>query len=66
MPTAGPGDRSWMDAYVEAVHRFNRDTTERLEHMRAADYQPNLQTLDAPIRSLGAGEAPEWSTNPEE
>ena len=66
MPTAGPGDPGWMDAYVEAVHRFNRDATERLEQMRAADYQPNLQTLDALIRSLGAGEAPEWSTNPEE
>jgi len=62
MPTTGPGD----PGYMEAVNRFNHDATERLEQLSASDYQPNLQTLDAVIRSLGAGEAPEWSTPPAE
>jgi hypothetical protein len=66
MPTVGPGDAGSMAAYAEAVNRFNRDATERLEQLPAADYQPNLQTLDALVRSLLAGEAPEWSTNTEE
>jgi hypothetical protein len=64
MPTAGPGDPGYMEAYVEAMNRFNHDSTERLEQLSAADYQPNLHTLDAAIRSLFSGEAPEWSTAP--
>ena len=66
MPTVGPGDGGLLEAYMEAVSRFNRDASERLEQLRPADYQPNLQTSDALVRSLLAGEAPEWSTNPEQ
>lgn len=66
MPTTTPGDPGYMEGYVEAVNHFNRDATERLEQLDAAGYQPNLRTLDAIIRSLFAGEAPEWSTSPEE
>ena len=65
MPSTAPGDLEYQKAYFEAVNRFNHDATARLEHLDAADYRPNLQTLDTLIRSLGAGEAPEWSTNPE-
>lgn len=51
--------------FADAVTSFNRDAAQRLERLEAGGYTPNLEALDALIRSLSVPPSTQWSTNPQ-